>query len=69
MEFVCNDCKVKIEIEAPTKQSAIDSARAKKWAVNRSRKICYCPSCALLRRNVGKNGGKRNGIQQRIELV
>lgn len=68
MELVCKDCKVKIEIEAPTKQSAIDSARSMKWAVSRDRKVCYCSNCAQLRRNVGKNGGKRKVVQQRIEV-
>ena len=66
MEFTCIDCKTKIEVSAPTKQCAIDIARSKGWAVSRDRKGFYCPNCAPARRNVGKNGGKRTIIQQRI---
>lgn len=65
----CSDCKTsEIEVEAATKQSAIDIARAYKWAVSRDRKVFYCPGCALLRRNVGKNGGKRKAVQQSIDI-
>ena len=63
------DCKTKIEVTAPTKQTAIDIARANGWAVSRGRTGFYCPKCAPSRRNVGKNGGKRKMIQQRINLV
>ena len=66
--LTCSDCKTKIKVDAPTKQSAIDTARVYKWAVSRDRKICYCPNCAPLHRNVGCYGGKRSGIQQRIEV-
>ena len=69
MNFVCLDCNIKMEIDAPTKQSAIDIARAKKWAVSRGRNNCYCPDCAVSRRNVGKKGGKRTLIQQRIDVI
>ncbi len=66
--LTCADCKTTIKIKAPTKQSAIDIARANKWAVSRDRKVCYCPKCAPLRRNVGKYGGKRTGVQQSINI-
>lgn len=67
--LTCADCKVNsIQIEAVTKQCAIDIARANKWAVTRDRKTYYCPSCAVARRNVGKNGGKRKTVQQRIDI-
>jgi len=69
MKFICLDCKASIEVDAPTKQSAIDIARAKKWAVARDRKKCYCPNCAPLRRNVGCYGSKRNGVQQSIDTL
>ena len=66
----CKDCKIaEIEIEAATKQSAIDIARAYIWAVARDRKNCYCPICAVARRNVGKNGGKRKFVQQSIDTL
>ena len=67
--LVCSDCETKIEIEAPTKQSAIDIARSKDWAASRGNKKYYCPTCAPFRRNVGKGGGKRDGIQQHAELL
>lgn len=69
MKFTCLDCKKEIEFEGFTQQSAIDIARRNKWAVGRDRKTCYCPDCAPARRNVGKNGGKRKVVQQRIEIV
>ncbi len=67
--LTCADCKSNsIQIEAVTQQCAIDIARANKWAVARDRKIFYCPNCAVARRNVGKNGGKRKIVQQRIDI-
>lgn len=68
-KLTCSDCKiVNIEIDAATRQSAIDTARAYKWAVSRDRKVFYCPSCAVARRNVGKTGGKRKFVQQSIDI-
>lgn len=36
---------------------SIEAARAAGWAIGRDRRTCYCPSCAPMRRNVGKAWG------------
>ena len=51
--FACDDCQTRTEF------LDIKAARADGWAISKDRKKCYCRKCAELRRNVGRNGGKK----------
>lgn len=53
-KFRCDDCYWFEEEIIDVKD-----ARAKGWAISKDYRKCYCPSCAVLRRNVGCKGGRR----------
>ncbi len=57
-KLICADCGAPKTYNAPTRQSAFDTARASGWAVNRDRTKCYCPSCAPNHRNTGRRGSR-----------
>lgn len=52
-DYICDNCKKEVG-----RFTSYDKARAAGWAISYDRKNCYCPSCAPLRRNVGRCGVK-----------
>lgn len=60
-DFSCDSDSCCVSVSFPS----ILSAREIGWLVSRSGR-CYCPSCALFYRNVGRSGKPRKHIQLKI---
>lgn len=58
-KFICADCGKTKEVTARTLRSVIDTARDAGWAISRDYSKQWCPTCAILHRNTGRNGERR----------
>lgn len=55
-KFTCADCGASKVVTARTLRRVIDIARDDGWAISRDYSKQWCPTCAIIHRNTGRNG-------------
>jgi len=56
--FTCDECGATHEVTACMSEELDKHARAIGWAISKDHVHCYCPKCAEIHRNTGRDGAK-----------